>query len=136
MLSDTLCLTTSIIYTSNNLPRMEKPEAASRCCQAHCAWQRTPSTRPTNSDVWKKPRLPVDVVRHTVLDNVHHLHVQQPPTYEKPEACECSFRPLMMGGVSPETCRASYGIIKVWYYFASCWIFLYKLFSYISYNMN
>jgi hypothetical protein len=23
---------------------------------------------------------------HTVLDNVHHLHTQQPPMYEKPEA--------------------------------------------------
>ena len=23
---------------------------------------------------------------HTVPDNVHHLHVQQPSTYEKPEA--------------------------------------------------
>jgi hypothetical protein len=26
-----------------------------------------------------------DVVSHTVPDNVHHLHVQQPLTYEKPE---------------------------------------------------
>jgi hypothetical protein len=26
------------------------------------------------------------VVRHTVCDNVHQLHVQQPSTYEKPEA--------------------------------------------------
>ena len=28
----------------------------------------------------------MDVVRHTVPDNVHQLHVQQPSTYEKPEA--------------------------------------------------
>ena len=28
----------------------------------------------------------VKIVRHTVPDNVHHLHVQQPVTYEKPEA--------------------------------------------------
>ena len=35
----------------------------------------------------------------------------------------------MMGGVSPETCWASYkyGIIKFWYIAASCWIFLYEL---------
>jgi hypothetical protein len=35
----------------------------------------------------------------------------------------------MMGGVSPETCWASYkyGIIKLWYIIASCWIFLYEL---------
>ena len=32
-------------------------------------------------DVWL-----VDVVRHIVPDNVHQLHVQQPSTYEKPEA--------------------------------------------------
>jgi hypothetical protein len=53
-LSDTLCLTTSTSYTSNNLPRM------------------------------------------------------------KNSGCQCSFRLLMMGGVSPETCWASYkyGIIK------------------------
>jgi len=32
----------------------------------------------------------------------------------------------MMGGVSPETCWASYkyGLIKIWYTVASCWIFL------------
>jgi len=38
---------------------------------------------------------------------------------------------LMMGGVSPETCWASYkcGIIKFWYTVASCWIFLYELWS-------
>jgi hypothetical protein len=36
---------------------------------------------------------------------------------------------LMMGGVSPETCWASYKyeIIKFWYTVASCWIFLYEL---------
>ena len=43
--------------------------------------------------------------------------------------CQCSFRLLMMGGVSPETCWASYkyGIIKkFWYIVASCWIFFTK----------
>jgi hypothetical protein len=36
----------------------------------------------------------------------------------------------MMGGVTPETCWASYkyGIIKFWYIVASCWIFLYHLY--------
>ena len=28
----------------------------------------------------------VDVVRHSVPDNVHQLHVQQPTTHENPEA--------------------------------------------------
>jgi len=47
-------------------------------CQAQCAWQRPTATRPTNFDVWKT------------------------------RGCQCSFRLLMMGGVSPETCWASY----------------------------
>jgi hypothetical protein len=48
----------------------------------------------------------VDVVRHsdTVPDNVQQLHVQLPSTYEKTRGCQCSFRLLMLGGVSPETC--------------------------------
>jgi hypothetical protein len=35
----------------------------------------------------------------------------------KTRGCQCSFRLLMMGGVSPETSWASYnyGIIKLWY---------------------
>ena len=69
-------------------------------CQAHCAWQRPPPTRPTTFHVWKT------------------------------RGCQCTFRLLMMGGVSPETCWASYkyGIIKFWYIVASCWIFLYELY--------
>jgi len=37
-----------------------------------------------------------------------------PPTTRPTTGCQCSFRLLMMGGVSPETCWAShkYGIIK------------------------
>jgi len=72
----------------------------------------------------------VDIVRHTVPDSVYQLHVQQPSTYEKPRGCQCSFRLLMMGGVSPETCRSSYkyGIIKFWYIVAFCWTFLYELY--------
>jgi len=68
-------------------------------------------------------------VRRSVPDKVHQPHVQQPSTYEKPENCQCSFRLLMMGGVSPETCWASYkyGIIIIWYIVASCWISLYEL---------
>ena len=43
----------------------------------------------------------------------------------KNKSCQCSFRLLMMGGVSPETCWASYkyGKIKFWYSVATCWIF-------------
>jgi hypothetical protein len=65
-----------------------------------CAWQRPPTTRPTSFHVWKT------------------------------RGCQCNFRLLMMGGVSPETCWASYnyGIIKVLYIVASCWIFLYELY--------
>jgi hypothetical protein len=65
-----------------------------------CAWQRPPTTRLTTFHVWKTG------------------------------GCRCSFRLLMMDGVSPETCWASYkyGIIKFWYIVASCWIFLYELY--------
>jgi hypothetical protein len=42
-------------------------------CQAHCAWQRPATTRPTTFHVGKT------------------------------RGCQCSFRLLMMGGVSPET---------------------------------
>jgi len=53
-------------------------------CQAQCTWQRPPTTRPTTFHVWKT------------------------------RGRQCSFRLLMMGGVSPETCWTSYkyGIIK------------------------
>jgi len=65
-----------------------------------CSWWTllgTPTTRPTTFHVWKT------------------------------RGCQCSFRLLVMGGVSPETCWASYkyGIIKFSYIVASCWIFLY-----------
>jgi hypothetical protein len=66
----------------------------------------------------------------TVPDNVHHLRVHQPSTLLwKNRSWQCSFRFLMMGGVSPETCWASYkyGIRKFSYIVASCWIFLYEL---------
>jgi hypothetical protein len=43
-----------------------------------CAWQRPPTARPTTFHVWKT------------------------------RGCQCGFRLLMMGGVSPETCWASY----------------------------
>jgi hypothetical protein len=66
---------------------------------ATCAGQRPPTTRPTTFHVWKT------------------------------RGRQCSFKLLMMGGVSPETCWASYKwrIIKSWYIVASCWIFLYEL---------
>ena len=71
----------------------------------YSAWQSPPNTRPTTFRVWKT------------------------------RGCQCSFRLLMMGGVSPKTFWASwkYGIIKVWYTVASCWIFLYELYYGFSY---
>jgi hypothetical protein len=52
-----------------------------------------------------------------VPDNVHQLHVQTTFHIWKPRGCQCSFRLLMMGGVSPETCWVTYkyGIITFWY---------------------
>ena len=68
--------------------------------QAHCAWQCPPTTRPTTFHVWKT------------------------------RGCQCSFGLLVMGGVLPKTCWASYkhGIMKFWYIVVSCWIFLYELY--------
>ena len=61
-----------------------------------------------------------------------HCAWQHPTTFHiwKARGCQCGFRLLMMGGVSPKTCWASYkyGIIKFWYIVASCWIFLYELY--------
>ena len=61
---------------------------------------------------------------------------QSPPTTRptaihvwKTRGCQCSFRLLMMGGVSPETCWASYnyGIIKILIYCCIFFIFLYAI---------
>jgi hypothetical protein len=64
----------------------------------YCAWQGPPTKRLTTFHVWKT------------------------------RGCQCSFRLLIKGGVSSETCWASYkyGIITFWYIVASCWIFLYE----------
>jgi hypothetical protein len=56
----------------------------------------------------------------------------RPATFHicKTRGCYCSFRLLVMGGVSLETCSASYKYeIKFWYTVASCWIF------YVNYTM-
>ena len=102
-LSGTVCLTTSTNYTFKQPPTNGKPEAGSAILGS---W-------------W-----------HSVPDNVHHLHVQTASHEWKTIGCQCSFRLLMMDGVSPETCWASYkyGTIKFWYIFASCWIFIYELY--------
>ena len=65
-----------------------------------------------------------------VPDNVHQIHVQTAFHVWKTRGCQCSFRLLMMGGVSPETCWASYKyrIIQFWYIVASCRIFLYEFY--------
>jgi hypothetical protein len=66
---------------------------------------------------------------HTVPDNVHQLHVQTTCHVWKTRGCQCSFRLLLMDGVAPETCWASYnyGKIKfdtmlhlVGYFFMNC----------------
>jgi hypothetical protein len=72
--------------------------------RAHWACQRPPTRRPKTFHVWKT------------------------------RGCQCSFGLLMMGGMSLETCWASYkyGIIKFWYIVASCWIFLYETHNVVS----
>ena len=41
-------------------------------------------------------------------ESVQQLHVQQPSTYAKPEAASAVLGSWLWGGVSPETCWASY----------------------------
>jgi Cys-tRNA synthase (O-phospho-L-seryl-tRNA:Cys-tRNA synthase) len=55
-----------------------------------------------------------------------HRSVQQPKTYEKPEAAITVFELLMMGCVSPETCRAikKHWNNKFYYTVSSSWFFL------------
>jgi hypothetical protein len=55
-----------------------------------------------------------------------------------PDHVQCRFSLLMMGGVSPETCWASYKyrIIKLWYIVASCWVFLCEEFCQILLRRN
>jgi len=52
-----------------------------------------------------------------ILAGTTCLHVQTTFHVWKTRGCQCSFRLVMRGGVSPETCWASYkyGIIKFWY---------------------
>jgi hypothetical protein len=68
--------------------------------------------------------------KYTVPDNVQQLHVQQPSKYKKTRGCQCSFRLLMIGGVSPETCWASYKyeIIKILIHFWILLDFLHELY--------
>ena len=48
---------------------------------------------------------------YTLPDNVQQWHIWQPFTVLcKTRGCLCSFRLLMMGGVAPETCWASFKI--------------------------
>jgi len=91
------------LYEAQHVSGDTPPIIRSMCMTTYCAWQRPPATRPTTFHVWKT------------------------------RGCQCSFRLLMMGGVSPETCWATYkyGIIKFWYIVASCWIFLYELYMHI-----
>jgi len=62
----------------------------------------------------------------TTLAASGFAYVERPTTLHvcKTRGCYCSFRLLMMGGVSPKTCWASHKYeIKFWYTLASCWIF-------------
>ena len=122
------------------------------CCQAQCAWQCPPTTNfiipylygaqhvsgdtPSIIRSLKLHWQPLVFYTWKVAGHVVGGHGWCPPTIcpttfhvWKTRGCQCSFRLLMTGGVSPKTCRASYkyGIIKFWYIVASCWIFLYEL---------
>jgi len=50
----------------------------------------------------------MDVVRHSAPDNVHQLHVQQPSTYEKPEADSA-----VLGSWWWEVCRPKHAKLQI-----------------------
>jgi len=50
------------------------------------------------------------ILIHCLPDNLQQLHVRQPSILYKTRGCLCSFRLLMMGGVWPETCWATFKI--------------------------
>ena len=73
---------------------------------------------------WQPPVLHTWRVVRRVVDGQRPA-TTRPTTQHlcKTRGCQCSFRLLMMGGVSPETCWVSYKYeIKFWYTDASCWI--------------
>ena len=65
----------------------------------------------------------VDVVRHSVPDNVHQLHVQHPSTYEKPEAASAFLGSWWWAACRPKhfELHIDNGIIKI---FIHCCILL------------
>jgi len=73
------------IWSSTYFGRHTAHHQEPKTALAHCAWQLPLTTRPTTFHVWKT------------------------------RGCQCSFRLLMMGGVSAEICWVSYkyGIIKI-----------------------
>jgi len=120
-------------------------------CRANCAW-RPPTTRPTTFQHVSGDTPPIirslklhwqPLVFHTwkVVGLVVGGHCRancawRPPTTRpttfhlwKTRDCQCSFRLLMMGGVSPETCWASYKykIIKNSNTYCILLVFLYEL---------
>jgi hypothetical protein len=69
--------------------------AVGRCRVAYATWQRPTTARPTVAyTTWQRPT----TARPTAFQ------------VRKPRGCLCSFRLLMMGGVLPETCWASFEI--------------------------
>jgi len=109
----------------------------SKFCYSIFIWSSTCFGQHTAHHQEPKTALAASGLSQYVPDNVHQLHC--PTTFHvwKTRGYQCSFRPLMMGGVLPETCWASYkfGIIKFWYIVASYWIFLYEL-SYMWWELN
>jgi hypothetical protein len=59
-----------------------------------------------------------------VTSSTHTSHNLPRYILWKTRGCQCSFRLLMMGVVSPKTCWVSYkyGLLKIWYIVTSCWI--------------
>jgi hypothetical protein len=123
-------------HVSGDTPSIIRSLKLVGCCQvAYATWQRPTTAHPTTYyDIMQNQRLLVQfyspddgrcVVRNMLLD------VRQPSTILcKTGGCLCSFKLLMMGGVSPETCcwtsdnlpryyakpEAAYAVLSSWWW--------------------
>jgi len=112
-------------YTSNNLPRMQNQ-------RLRCSFRLLMMGGVSPETCWDSHKYEIKfwyTVASCWIFYVNYASSNLPRMQN--QRLQCSFRLLMMGGVSPETCWASHKYeIKFWYTVASCWIF------YVNYTSN
>jgi hypothetical protein len=101
---------------------------SSTCFGRHTAHDQEPKLH-WQPLVFHTYKVVVRVVGGRCLDNIHQRHVQQPSTYEKPEAASAVLDSWWWAVCLPKHVELHiYGIIKFWYSVASFRIFHYELY--------